>query len=155
MGMGVPCMRSGLSRMGTEARGWWVPATILGGLVMLGSGGCRMYWPAVIDGTGTVSGLLERRSGCVGADRTVGELALSRLNESEARQTPDTIRDTVYSICLLHREKGAFYFVAESGRDLSGTNRTSQRGSPGRFCLYACRACHWRTESYVTKNTTN
>ena len=95
-----------------------MPATILGGLVMLGSGGCRMYWPAVIDGTGTVSGLLERRSGCVGADRTVGEPALSRLNESEARQTPDTIRDTVYSMSSPQRERGILFCRGEWQRSL-------------------------------------
>ena len=105
MGIGVPCMRSGFRRMGTDARGWWVPATILGGLVMLGSGGCRMYWLVVSEGIGTVSGLLERRSSNGGdGPATMGEPAASRLGESAKQQTPVVIRYYLYycSTCIIN-----------------------------------------------------
>ena len=113
MGIGVPCMRSGLSRMGTDERGWWVPATILGGLVMLGSGGCRMYWPVVSEGIGTVSGLLEwRSSGGGDGPVTTGEPVVSRLGES-AKQTPVVIRYYLYCCYFIE------YYTANSSEQRS------------------------------------
>ena len=78
-----------------------MPATPLGGLVMLGSGGCRTYWLAVSEGICTVSGLSERRSGCGDADlaMTVGEPELSRLSESTRKHIRGVIGEHLQHYC--------------------------------------------------------